>query len=217
MRNPPRLLDLFCGAGGAGMGYAQAGFTVTGVDIVPQPHYPFTFIQSDALEYLAHHGQDFDVIHASPPCQAYSRLRSLATRNHPALIPATREGLFQSGRPSVIENVEGAPLDDALMLCGTMFGLNVIRHRLFECRPRLFFPPATCAHTRCTILMGRRPNRATDYAQVTGHFSDVVFAREAMGIDWMPRDALAQAIPPAYTHWIGAQLLPSLRAEEVLR
>ena len=138
-----RLLYLFCGAGGAGMGYHRAGFEVTGVDIAPQPRYPFKFIQSDALEYLAAHGAEYDVIHASPPCQGYSRLRHLPwlkDRVYPMLIDKTRELLDKTGKPWIIENVEDSPLV-GITLCGLMFGLNVYRHRKFEMSTFMLQPP----------------------------------------------------------------------------
>ena len=143
----PRLLDLFCGAGGAGMGYSRAGFEVVGVDIAPQKHYPFEFHQADALEYLAQHGAEFDAIHASPPCQRYSAITHAkrTENNYPDLIPSTREALIKCDRPYVIENVPRAPLINPLILCGTMFDLHVIRHRLFEMSNSIYFsPPCQC-------------------------------------------------------------------------
>lgn len=204
----PKLLDLFSGAGGAGMGYSRAGFDVTGVDMDPQPRYPFPFIQADALEYAAAHGHEYDVIHASPPCQRYSSITKAAgtSDNYPDLIAPTRELLKRLGKPYVIENVPGAPLDNPLMLCGTMFGLLVVRHRLFETNPTLWWPPQPCQHERKVVKHGRRPDRKKHYAAATGHFSDVEFVREAMGIDWMTATELAQAIPPSYTEFIGKQL-----------
>lgn len=138
----PRVLDLFCCAGGAAMGYHRAGFEVVGVDLAPQPNYPFEFIQADALEYVAEHGHEFDVRHASPPCQAFSKTRTLHGNTHPELVEPTREALREVGGPYIIENVVGAPLEDPLMLCGSEFGmqapdvdgtpLKLLRHRLFE-------------------------------------------------------------------------------------
>jgi len=114
------------------MGYARAGFEVVGVDINPQPRYPFEFHQADALDYLREHGHRFDAVHASPPCQAYSETRKIQSNEHPELIPPTRAALQRVGLPWVIENVPGSPLIDPVELCGAMFGLRVYRHRLFE-------------------------------------------------------------------------------------
>jgi DNA (cytosine-5)-methyltransferase 1 len=209
----PRLLDLFCGAGGAAMGYHRAGFEVVGVDVVDQPHYPFTFFQRDALDYLslppAHIGS-FDAIHASPPCQAFSVAtlhrgrRQQAT--HPDLIAPTRDLLEASGLPYVIENVAGAPIRHDLILCGEMFGLRVHRHRYFETGGWFAMNQPHGAHNlggalhNCHIEDG--------YArQVVGNYADHEDASQAMDIDWMTRHELAEAIPPAYTQFIGEQLL----------
>ncbi len=219
-----RLLDLFCGAGGCAVGYHQAGFTnITGVDIVSMPRYPFRFIQADALEYLARHGQEFDVIHASPPCQAYSVTAPLSSGNHPALVGQIRLALYETGRPYIIENVPGAPLMNPLMLCGTMFGLGVLRHRLFECNPEIWFPPASCAHdgrttgNRCARAgITRTPSAEKDgyrFITVAGNNYLADEGRRAMGIDWMTKKELSQAIPPAYTKWIGKCLIKALKYE----
>ena len=145
-----RLLDLFSGAGGCARGYQNAGFYVVGVDIEPQPRYcGDEFVQADALEYLAQHGHEFDVIHAGPPCQAYCKAATSwwPEREWPDLIPATQEALRETGKPYVIENVPGAPLRNPLLLCGTMFPpLKIVRHRLFECNPPIWFPPYPCSH-----------------------------------------------------------------------
>jgi DNA (cytosine-5)-methyltransferase 1 len=205
-----RLLDLFSGAGGAAYGYMLAGFHVTGVDLKAQPRYRGdVFIQADALEFVAKHGDQFDVIHASPPCQAYSVTRSLTTTRHPQLIAAVRQALQAAGCLYVIENVEGAPLQNALMLCGTMFpGLHVYRHRLFEVSPTLFFPPFTCNHGAIVAPSKGMYHTLEKYRIITcvGHNFQAEAGRKAMGIDWMTRTELAQAIPPAYTQWIGEQL-----------
>jgi DNA (cytosine-5)-methyltransferase 1 len=207
-----RLLDLFCGAGGAAMGYYRAGFDVLGVDIAPQPHYPFDFIQADALEYLQAHGRDFDVIHASPPCQNNTPLRHRWGREYPDLIEATRRALQSTNRAYVIENVPGAALLNPLILCGTMFDLRVRRHRLFENSAGLIFPPTSCC---CAGRFGKRAHLGNqEYMTITGHFSNIEKARQAMDIDWMNRHELAQAIPPAYTEWIGRQLLAALGLPE---
>ena len=209
----PRLLDLFCCQGGAAMGYSRAGFDVVGVDIVAQPRYPFEFHQGDALEYLAAHGHEFDAIHASPPCQAYSATKSHPNVGaHPDLVGPTRDLLRVSGKPYAIENVPGAPLLNYVTLCGTMFGLRVIRHRLFECSPALLFAPFSCRHHLPVVKWGKSPNPDNEFHSVVGHLSNVPYARAAMGIDWMAQDGLAQAIPPAYTEFIGRHLLEALKA-----
>jgi DNA (cytosine-5)-methyltransferase 1 len=212
----PRLLDLFCGAGGAGMGYHRAGFEVVGVDIEPQKNYPFEFHQGDALEYLAEHGHEFDVIHASPPCQAYSDTYSLPNvGEYPELISPVRALLLAIGKPYVIENVDNAPLDNPLMLCGTMFGLRLIRHRLFECRPPVWFPPGPCQcrhlYTNSARGFSSFDNGATAIT-VAGNNYPLKDGAVAMGIDWMTnRGELSEAIPPAYTEFIGAQLLQAVQ------
>ena len=214
-----RLLDLFCGAGGSGMGYHRAGFEVTGVDIEPQPHYPFEFIQADAIEYVAVHGREFDVIHASPPCQAYTKMRAITIsrygackQEHPDLIPATREALIATGRPYVIENVVGAPLRSPFLLCGAALGLpGLARHRLFE--SNVMFPaPPRCAHlgNELTIgVYGERPDgRRVSYRKhrLSRVARGLEEARSVMGIDWMDWDEIRNAIPPAYTAWIGRMI-----------
>lgn len=202
-----RLLDLFCSAGGAGMGYHRAGFEVVGVDNRPQPRYPFEFHQADALEYLAEHGYEFDAIHASPVCKGYTNAslvwRALGKR-YPDQIAAVRDALIATGKPYVIENVKNAPLRNPTVLNGAMFGLKVARVRYFECSfpvPFLLLPPDAPA-----VKMGR-PVREGDVIQPVGHFSNVAYARRQMEIDWMVQTELAQAIPPAYTEYIGHQLM----------
>jgi len=208
----PRLLDLFCGAGGAAMGYSRAGFEVVGVDLHPQPRYPFEFHQADAMTFPL---DGFDAIHASPPCQAFSVATLFhrgARDTHPNLVPGTRARLRAAGVPYAIENVMGAPLENAIMLCGTMFpmGLKVYRHRLFECNPPVYFPPTSHnPHVYRPTPVGRA---VADHGWMTvaGHFSGAEAAGRAMGIDWMTRAELAQAIPPAYTYFIGKHLMASL-------
>ena len=218
MSKLPRLLDLFCGAGGASKGYAAAGFEVVGVDHTFQPNYPFDFIQSDALEYLRRCGKCFDVIHASPPCQAYSRIQSLGkARNgfypqHTDLIEQTRELLVATKKPFVIENVPGAPLIKPIMLCGSQFGLKVYRHRLFESNVSLVAPPHV-PHRDSTPSAGNGVS-PKGFISVCGsggirgmNSKEILdYWRMAMGIDWMTRKELAQAIPPAFTSFIGSQL-----------
>lgn len=219
-----RLLDLFCCAGGAGAGYRKAGFDVVGVDIKPQPNYPLPFIQGDVLKLDPEFISLFDAVHASPPCQSYS---DLAKRNGnadawPRLIEPVRDMLVQSSLPYVIENVEGAPLHHPVMLCGTMFkGLRVIRHRLFEVN----FPvltPKHGKHPKVHTFDKRKShygktNDMRDFVQVTGGGNcTIAAARDAMQIDWMTKGELNEAIPPAYTQFIGAQLIEYLVAQSQL-
>lgn len=190
----PRLLDLFCGAGGAAVGYAQAGFSaITGVDIVPQPHYPFDFLQADALEYLAAHGQAYDAIHASPPCQRYAPVtRWRGTPDaHPDLLQPTLTALQWYAVPWVVENVPGAPMPRALCLCGSMFGLPIKRHRLFAVSWPFFALLPVCTH-RNLLPFAHKAER--QYA-------------DAMGCPWMTKREAREAIPPAYTRYLGTHLL----------
>jgi DNA (cytosine-5)-methyltransferase 1 len=214
----PRLLDLFCCAGGAGVGYSNAGFEIVGVDINPQPNYPFEFIQADALSLDPSFIASFDAIHASPPCQSYS---DLAKRNRngdewPRLIEPVREMVIRSGRLYIIENVEGAPLLNPTVLCGTMFPrLRVLRHRLFETNFQVT-PPAHKKHPKVHTFDKRKShfgktNEWKDFVQVTGGGNcTLAAAREAMGIDWMTKAEINESIPPAYTLLIGQQLLKRL-------
>ena len=164
----PTLLDAFCGAGGAGMGYHRAGFDVIGVDIEPQLNYPFPFIQTDALEFITEHGHEFDVIHASTPCQYYARVTRWrgTAGNHPALVTTTRVLLEQTGRPWVMENVLEAPIRRDIVLCGSMFGLSVRRHRAFETSWRAFSLMAPCQHHRDDLPFMHKGERA--YADALG-------------------------------------------------
>jgi DNA (cytosine-5)-methyltransferase 1 len=226
-----RLLDLFCGAGGAAMGYHRAGFEVVGVDIKSQPHFPFEFHQADAITYpLA----SFDVIHASPPCQRYTSLKAMWNRReHPDLIDPIREKLIHSGLPWVIENVPGAPLLGFIILCGSMFrlgcaGAELRRHRLFECPLRLS-PPSPCnhgwsgddtatigvyghaggsSHRQRYCVIGVYGGHGRDRRRKTnGQHFPTSHRKQAMGIDWMTGQELSQAIPPAYTEFIGKKII----------
>lgn len=224
-------LDLFCKAGGASMGLHRAGYDVTGVDIEPQPQYPFRFIQANALR-LPLDPRQFDLIWASPPCQAYTGMQRINTRapkrEHPKLIEPVRDMLKDIGKPYIIENVPGAPLHEPIVLCGSMFGLAVRRHRLFECsfwtlRPR-------CRHdlqpeplpvwgdgrpTRQEVRQERRskfspiavygdhPQQSGDKTYRVNRARTLREGQEAMGIDWMDWAALTQAIPPAYSEFLG--------------
>ena len=202
-----RALDLFCGAGGASMGLHRAGFDVIGIDNRPQPRYPFRFIQGDAINPPVRL-EDFDLVWASPPCQAFTALNTLRRHQHPNHIPATREMVAASGALWVIENVPGAPLIAPLRLCGTMFGLQTAdgraelrRHRLFESNiPTLLFT-RPCAHRRRSVGVyghaGGRSHREKAQQFVTREWA------EAMAIDWMTGEELAQSIPPAYSEHIG--------------
>lgn len=221
----PRLLDLFCGAGGAAMGYSCAGFDVVGVDIKPQPDYPFEFHQGDALEFPL---DGFDAIHASPPCQRYSNLRHVAEkkgRDAPDLVATTRVALEATGLPWVIENVPGAPVRATIILCGSMFGLGagvrqLRRHRLFELSFAMFQPECRHVGEAIGVYGGGPVGRYTfgngahkDYYNRRGGYQGTVAEkREAMGIDWMNAAALNQAIPPAYTEFIGSRLLEYIGA-----
>jgi DNA (cytosine-5)-methyltransferase 1 len=212
----PRLLDLFCGAGGAAVGYHRAGFDVVGVDIAPQPHYPFEFHQADALVYLDPEigielGDGlFDAVHASPPCQAYIRSGVVAKDGrHPDLLGVTRALLDEMGLPYVIENVPGAPMRADVLLCGSMFGLEVRRHRWFESSMNL--PPwtLTCDHSKPVAgVYGNAHGAAGAWPGMLP--SDLETWQRAMGIDWMTTAELAHAIPPAYTEHVGGQLLAAL-------
>lgn len=220
MKKKPRLLDLFCCAGGAAMGYHRAGFEVVGVDIDPQPNYPFTFILADALTLNPDFITSFDAIHASPPCQSYSDLAKRNGNAHewPRLVEPVRKILVNSGKPYIIENVEGAPLIDPIVLCGTMFKkLRVIRHRLFESDLDLRTPthqrhPLVFTHDKRKAHYGKL-DQDTSYVQVTGGGNcSIENARKAMGIDWMTKAELNESIPPAYTHYLGLQLISYLES-----
>jgi hypothetical protein len=193
------------------MGYYRAGFDVVGVDINPQPNYPFTFHQADALTFPL---EGYDAIHASPPCQGYTALKAVHGNAHPMLIPQVRERLEASGLPFVIENVAGAPVRRDLMLCGTMFGLPLLRHRFFEAGGFTAVQPDHPKHVG--KVRGWRHGQYFDgpYFAVYGSGggkADVSEAQQALGIDWMPRRAeLVEAIPPAYTEYIGTELITTL-------
>lgn len=208
----PRLLDLFCGAGGAAMGYSRAGFQIVGVDLYPQPNYPFEFHQADALTYPL---DGFHFIHTSPPCQGYTALKAVHGNKHPLLIPAMRKRLRDSGIPSLIENVPGAPIRRDLMLCGEMFQLAVLRHRYFEmCNMEFRRQPAHPRHRGRVAGMRHGEWFQGPYFAVYGEGGGkgtVAQWQQAMGIDWMTeRRELAEAIPPAYTQYIGEQLMSAL-------
>jgi DNA (cytosine-5)-methyltransferase 1 len=214
----PILLDLFCGAGGAAMGYHRAGFDVVGVDIKPQPHYPFEFIQADALTFPL---DGFDAIHASPPCQPFTRgqaLRRGKASEKPDLVAATRDRL-KGGVPWVIENVPGAPLRFPATLCGSMFGLAVRRHRLFE-SSELIWPLRPCQHREQGRPVGVYHTMNDQVKGIDHSTGKTVYGGRtaatveeggaAMGIDWMTWDEMREAIPPAFTEWVGGLFIDAL-------
>lgn len=225
MLRRPRLLDLYCCAGGAAMGYHRAGFDVVGVDINPQPRYPFEFRRGDVLAMSPEEiAAEFDAIHASPPCQFATEIRpsNKHRKTHENLIPATRALCRATGLPYIIENVEGARehLIDPIRLCGSSFDLGtgdaeLRRHRLFEVSfPVLFVPQ--CSHRKARVIgvyggHGRDRRRKIN----TQDFS-VDQRAEAMGIDWIRGNALSQAIPPAYTEWLGERLMREISAARSL-
>jgi DNA (cytosine-5)-methyltransferase 1 len=218
-----RILDLFCCAGGAGMGYHKAGFEVVGVDIDPQPRYPFEFHQADALEYLREHGHEFDAIHASPPCQAFSAMKNMPdAKEHPELIEPVRAILQTMDVPWVIENVEGAPMENPTILCGSMFnlgaeGFELRRHRQFESNIEIT-APGPCVHTKPVIGIygGHVRCRSSRFWRNTAAdfpgYDKKKLAIEAMGgTDWMTMGQMSEAIPPAYTEHIGRQIMSALK------
>jgi DNA (cytosine-5)-methyltransferase 1 len=212
----PQLVDLCCSAGGAAKGYHDAGFDVLGVDLADQPNYPYEFVKADAVTFPL---EGFDAIHASPPCQGYSYMsncRPGLAGQYAQLIDVIRPRLESSGLPWVLENVEGSGLaeqDDlmgshGLLLCGSMFGLPLYRHRLFETsspvrpphHPRHLIPASKAGHWKPGTIIS-----------VAGHCSPIDVAREAMGgIDWMTREELAESIPPAFAEYLGRALLAEL-------
>lgn len=213
----PRILDLFCGAGGCGMGYFQAGFEVVGVDIDPQPHYPFEFHQADALTFSL---EGFDAIHASPPCQDYSKAMRHLAAPKPRLLDPIRERLADAGVPYVIENVVGAPLPEqsdlfgahGLMLCGTSFGLRVYRHRLFETSFPITGP--SCSHTRPAMNPHNSASRELMYEEF-GRLDPEGPWRAALGVGWMNRHEARESVPPAFTRHIGEHLFTLCRQRAV--
>ena len=206
----PKGLDLFCGAGGCSRGYSDAEFDMTGVDINPQPHYPYRFVQADWAEYLTEHWRKYDFIHASPPCQGYSQLAAMhpaKAATYPKLIDPVRQALRATDLPYVIENVETAPLS-GIVLCGSMFDLRIDRgylrrHRRFETSFQIEQP--ICAHAGPAVGVYGHGSHSGKH-----QMCNKADAAEVMQIDWMNRDELAQAIPPAYTRYIGGFVLAVL-------
>ncbi len=216
-----KLLDLYCGVGGASSGYARAGFEVHGIDLKHGKRYPYTYTRADVLEVIKHidYLRQFDVIHASPPCQTHSITKYLRnaqgnSTNKLDLIPQTRKALIASGKPYIIENVPGSPLIDPVQLCGSSFGLKVRRHRLFE--SNMPIKGSTCNHKsqgRPIGVYGAMGDKPQGLDKVTGKYvygglvaTNIDEARQAMGIDWAIWSELVEAIPPAYTEYLGVQL-----------
>lgn len=210
----PRLLDLFCGAGGCGVGYWLAGFDVVGVDITDQPRYPFEFHKADAMGFSL---DGFDAIHASPPCQEYSRALSHMSGPQPRLIAPMIERLHGQSAPWVVENVVGAPLpttsnlfgDHGVELCGTMFGLRVWRHRLFQTSFAIN-APGHCDHSEAAMNPHNQSGRDRIYAEYGKQDPDPIW-NGAMGVGWMTKYEGREAIPPAYTHYVGSRLLAEVK------
>lgn len=227
------LLDICCCQGGASEGYRRAGFTPLGIDIDPQPRYPFPFHQGDAVAALDNLASGKGVLftlpnggglvelfdeqikakHGSPPCQAWTNCQKIQGNTHPELVEPIRELFQATTQPWVIENVEGAPLVDPVMLCGAMFGLETYRHRLFETNVQLSVPPHP-EHVARTTKMGRAPVPG-EYMHIVGNFSGVSRGRSIMDMDWASRDGLREAIPPAYTEHIGRQVLTHVATQDV--
>lgn len=222
----PRLLDLFCGAGGCSVGYHRAGFDVTGVDIETHPDYPYELVAADAMSVLADHRflSGFDVVHASPPCPRYS-VATRATKTsdqHPDLVGPVRDALTAWGGMWAIENVPGAPMPNAVMVCGAAMGLKWIRrHRLFESDQLLMSPGCACDGEGSVSVFGhsgedRRKSTLAARGHALGHVP-IAEVRELMGVGWMTRrEDVSDAIPPAYTEYIGSQLLEHLSLREAV-
>lgn len=218
-----RILDLFCCEGGAAKGYADAGFEVVGVDLDPRfaKRYPYEFVNADAIEFVKYHAHEFDAIHASPPCQAYSVTKNGHSKKHPMLIEDTRAALIATGLPYIIENVVGAPLNEPLMLCGRMFDLSAIdadgtplvmdRHRLFESNITLEAPEHE-PHDRSKQVAGsyggaRRDKNEARFVRKGGYVPSKEIQQKLLGIDWMTQHGLYQSLPPVYTEHLGKQLI----------
>lgn len=214
-----KLLDLFCGAGGCSVGYARAGFDVTGYDITPHPDYPFEFHQGDAIEVMRDPAylSQFDVVHASPPCPLYSVATQAENRkNHPDFVPITRELLTAWGGAYIMENVPGAPMPQAVTICGWAMGLKHIkRHRLFESNLLLMSPGCACPNGDTVSVFGHSgEDRRRATIAVHGNrrvHVPIAEVRQLMGVEWMTnRDDISDAIPPAYTEYLGGQLIDQL-------
>lgn len=224
-----RLLDLFSCAGGAAVGYYRAGFEVVGVDINSQSNYPFEHHVADAVEFVKEHGHEFDAIHASPPCQAFSKTKTLHSNEHPDLIEPTREALVASGEPWVIENVVGAPLMNPLKLSGQHFGmvaedvdgvpLKLVRNRLFESNIPLAAPGEFFANKDIQTASvygaggGWTPAHRDNPDRRGGYIPHTDVVKELLGIDWMTKHEMSQSIPPVFTEFVGRQLIEHLAGQ----
>lgn len=206
-----RALDLFCCGGGASQGLRNAGFDVTGVDIAPQPHYPFPFIHLDVLVLNPAWIATFDFVWASPPCQRYTAnaRQKRTSQNHPDLVGPVRGMLLKTGVPFVIENVPAAPLRVDLLLCGSMFGLRLVRHRIFEIHGFAVYQPEHREHDPDYITVTGHPG-GSSRRDGGRHFGSTAAWREALGIDWLPANRLREAIPPAYAELIGCAALAAV-------
>jgi hypothetical protein len=207
-------LDLYCGGGGASFGYELAGFEVTGVDIKKQPNYVGDFICDDAIEYLLECGHLYDCVHASPPCQNYSKMCSgyrARGKEYPDLIDPTRQALIEVGLPYVMENVPDAPLHDPILLCGTMFNIRTYRHRLFECNFPISQPHHPEHIAKCN-RPGRRP-KDDEFIEYVGHFPGIDIVKDFTKLHWLTTQQLAQSIPPQYTRYIGRKLKDYLNSQ----
>ena len=209
-----KLLDLFCGAGGASEGYSRAGFEVTGIDVKHGKRYPHTYIRGDVRDYLdVEFLRQFDVIAASPPCQTFSATKHLRNAQGKStakvnMIPEVRDALIASGKPYIIENVPNAPLINPVQLCGSAFQLKVRRHRLFESNVPLV--GTGCYHKEQGKPVGIYGSMRDEIPNGGHTAKTMAEANEAMGIDWMIWGELVESIPPVYTQWLGEQIATRL-------
>jgi DNA (cytosine-5)-methyltransferase 1 len=216
-----RILDLFCGAGGASTGYYLAGIAhnltkveITGIDIKHGKRYPFNYVRKDVTTLVASDLQEYDFIHASPPCQTFSITKNLRNAQGKStskldLVEPTRKLILESGKPYIIENVPGAPLVNPVRLCGSSFGLKVRRHRLFE--SNLPLTGSVCDHKKQGRPVGIYGSMKDEIPQGGRTAHSMAEANEAMGIDWMIWGELVEAIPPAYTEYLGKQVMELLQ------
>lgn len=210
----PIVLDAFCGRGGSSLGWYAAGWDVVGIDLDPQPLYPFEFHQGDGIAFVRAHGHLFDAVHGGPPCQRFSRLRHLATLDYPRLIAPFRDACQATGRPYVIENVEDArdDLHDPVTLCMSMWARRMYRHRLFESNVPLLAPPHP-PHRMRQAKLGR-PARSGEAFQVAGNFPQIAAVRRQMEMPWSDRRGIAESAPPVLLDYVARQVLARLIDQE---